>query len=515
MPCSHRKPYNTERLVNKTNISRALTFVPVVGMILLFLAACNSSKEDDLYYSPSSMVAVTSFKLQSDNSVMRNLDSVFFSIDLDNGVIFNADSLPKGTRITKLVPIITYPSSVSDAVIEMQGGTWRTGTVNYKKNPSDTIDFSGDVTLTLKAEDGTSSRTYRLKVNVHESEPDSLVWGNTAVSDLPSRMASPRSQKSVMSKSGVATLIEENDGSYTLALSYDIFSAEWVKTVVTLPAGSDIRSFVSDGENFYILDDKGDLHKSSDCVTWQAVASGWSLLIGACQESILGVTVTAQGRYFCSLSKDGVTKTGTSAEEFPIDGFSNMTSTTTPWSPLATAFVAGGVKSDGTLSDEVWAYDGNNWIQLSKGCFPAIEGASLVAYRYFKKTSTMWVQTEFPVWMIIGGKTADNSFNRDIYISYDNCVSWRKANEQMQMPEFIPETVNSDYVVLDTPKSANLSDAWTKMKSRRRISYEIDGFDISWQCPYIYKIGGFDTSGKLQNQIWRGVIARLTFVPLI
>ena len=77
-------------------------------MALIAMTACN--KDDNDINNTASMyvpaVAVTRFYLKADSKVMNNLDSVFFSIDLENGVIFNADSLPKGTKISTLIPLL-------------------------------------------------------------------------------------------------------------------------------------------------------------------------------------------------------------------------------------------------------------------------------------------------------------------------------------------------------------------------------------------------------------------------
>ena len=44
---------------------------------------------------------------------------------------------------------------------------------------------------------------------------------------------------------------------------------------------------------------------------------------------------------------------------------------------------------------------------------------------------------------------------------------------------------------------------------------EIDGYNVKWECPYIYLMGGEDAEGMLYNTIWKGVLNRLTFVPII
>ena len=141
---------------HKRKTRRAAVPAVAVAMMtmLLTFGACNSKDDPaEKNFGKDSSVAVTAFKLSDTNNASKfRLDSVFFSIDLENGVIFNADSLPLGTNVTKLVPVISYPSSVSEAIITMEGGAVRTGDVDYKTSPSDSIDFSGNVFLKLTAQ---------------------------------------------------------------------------------------------------------------------------------------------------------------------------------------------------------------------------------------------------------------------------------------------------------------------------------------------------------------------------
>ena len=107
---------------NNINVKLLNTFRRFSGCLLagaatVAVVSCNEKTEDvEIYLTPSN-VAVTAFSLNEDDDVMANLDSVFFSIDLANGVIFNADSLPIGTKIDKLVTTIKYSSYVTKAMV--------------------------------------------------------------------------------------------------------------------------------------------------------------------------------------------------------------------------------------------------------------------------------------------------------------------------------------------------------------------------------------------------------------
>ena len=132
---------------NNINVKLLNTFRRFSGCLLagaatVAVVSCNEKTEDvEIYLTPSN-VAVTAFSLNEDDDVMANLDSVFFSIDLANGVIFNADSLPVGTKIDKLVTTIKYSSYVTKATINMENGETRTGEVDYLNSPTDSIDFT-------------------------------------------------------------------------------------------------------------------------------------------------------------------------------------------------------------------------------------------------------------------------------------------------------------------------------------------------------------------------------------
>ena len=85
---------------------KKITIFGVLAFIIL-LSACGSLEEDGIYYSKQNTM-VCAFSLQQDTSVLSNLDSIFFTIDLDRSVIYNADSLPKGTNVSAIAINATF-----------------------------------------------------------------------------------------------------------------------------------------------------------------------------------------------------------------------------------------------------------------------------------------------------------------------------------------------------------------------------------------------------------------------
>lgn len=487
-------------------------------MLIGAVSSCNKKTEStEDSYVPASSVAVTNFSLKSKKGTSVKLDSVFFSIDLNRGIIFNADSLPVGTDITKLVPVIKYASSASAVTLTQSGGITQ-GEIDYKSNPSDTVDFSGRVVLKITAEDQTTTRSYDIKVNVHKCEPDSLVWDQLAVTPMPSRLGSPESQKTVKFKDTSYSLIKESDGSYTLAVASDILSGVWSKETLALDFEPDVRTMRATSDRLYLLDASGVLHTSADGRVWDNTGCTWVNTIGAYGDTMLGIRSEGGKLLHTSWPADAGFAEMPLKSDFPVAGYSDFVLFENRWTTLPIGIMVGGTLADGTITEKTWGFDGDHWEVLSNGMMPEVTGATLVPYFVYRKTSSSLVQTEFSVWMLIGGELESGKANRRIFVSYDNGVNWYAADTQMQLPDHFPGLRNLDGIMVEWPKQASLSANWTGVTRRAlpgmaRIKYEVEDYEVYWDCPYIYIFGGMTDSGLLNDEIWRGVLNRLTFMP--
>lgn len=478
------------------------------------LSSCNKDS-DKTEYNPTVNLAVTSFSLKAD-SKNPGLDSAYFSIDLEHGVIFNADSLRKGTKIDKVVADITFSSEVSEAVIEMSGGTTRQGEIDYRKNPTDSIDFTGDVLLRVKADDGKIGMTYRLKVNVHNVDTDVLYWDETASATLPSRLGSPRNQKTIKHGDTTVSLIEESDGTYTIATSDNLVEYVWDKHEVTFPFTPNVRTLTATDNKLWILDTAGQLYSSpTDNLSWDQTGETWITIIGSYVNTVTGLRAENGDIHFAQYPLTNLND-HVIPSDFPVSGSSNFVTLTNKWTSSPVAFFTGGRCADGTLSDATWAFDGAEWVKIGEGGMPPLEGSSVIPYYNYRPAASGKTMIEYEVWMLVGGRMTDGTFNRNVYVSYDNGVNWSMGAASLQLPATIPAMTGCDNIVADREMSANLSDAWTRVVNRpRRISYDLDGSIIRWGCPYIYLFGGESPDGNLYDTIWQGVLTRLTFTPVI
>ncbi|MDE6120799.1 MAG: hypothetical protein K2F63_03320, partial [Muribaculaceae bacterium] len=285
---------------------KKFTVISLTGLALaLSIVGCNSSSSSSLEFENSSNVAISSFKLCKDDSILANLDTVFFSIDLDKGHIFNADSLPYGTKTDKLVPsVVTYGGASMMTLTEHRANG--TDTVyDITEGCTDSINFeNGPVLLDVTSVSGTVKKRYTIDVNVHKVVSDSLAWDRTAFTKLPSALASPKAQRTARTSKGAYCLT--SDGSvFSLAFSANPDNAaSWNISSVSLPTQADISSFAGTTDELFIIAG-GILHKSTDGKAWTSTGVHMHAVYGAYGSELLG-SVKSAGKW-CTISYPSAT----------------------------------------------------------------------------------------------------------------------------------------------------------------------------------------------------------------
>lgn len=505
-------------------MKRIFPLYAIVAFFVMGFAviSCNDDDEPENYTiddSAVSAVMVNSFSLQPNDDVLANLDSVHFSIDLDKGTIFNADSLPKGTKVNRLL-ISMSTSSVSKAEITMPNDKGADTVVNFLTNPSDSINFSrGYVTLRLESYNGEVKRDYTIFVNVHKVDPDLMVWKESASAMLPTTFTSPEAQRTV-EYDGKILCFTQQGSDFCRAEAGDPGVSSWAKTSVSLPSGAKLSSLTAADDALYVLDGSDALYSSPDGgTTWNPVGATMSHIYGAIGNVVIGVKNDGSGykhvTYPASIEKDV-------DAACPIDATSQGLVFTTEWSEDPMLIVAGGKTASGEVVGGCWAYDGNEWSSISLSEMPGIDALVLVPY-FAYKTNAFWRVTRQTVLLAFGGMLQDGQLNRNVYISYDRGVHWAKASDQMQLPSRYSPGADAQAVVFNQTFTSQMSALWKKCgASAIPLGYMAISSAGSraiapiteWDCPYIYVFGGVSPVGTLYNQVWRGVINRLQFKPL-
>lgn len=469
----------------------------VIALSGAMFAACNS---DDSSYeliedTTVSNVSITSFSLGSNDKIVANLDSLFFTIDLKNGRVFNADSLPAGTVLGNALVSIEHPT-VSALELIFKDAEGNSKTVDYLKEGTDSVYFgNGTVTLRVVSASGNVMREYGVDVNVHKVKPDSLYWDTKSFSALPTSLTAPSAQRTVKYKDKYCTLAGKGT-SFTLASSDDIASAGWTVKNVTLPADADVNSFTATDNSLFILAG-ATLYSSPDGETWTSTGVGMNHIYGAYLSSVVGVKKKDDGTYV-HVSYPSSAEIAVPAS-CPVSGTSDVIIYESEWSVNPMLIFTGGRKADGNLTGATWAYDGSEWAQISAQNLPALEGLAIVPYQTMN-INNQWVQTFTPVLLAMGGKAQDGTIDKTVYMSYDRGVHWTTA------PLFMQPAANAKML---TGFQIMAESSWLGNEASRAVAPI-----TRWECPFLYVFGGYNASGNLNAEIWRGALNAFRIKPI-
>lgn len=479
-------------------IKKSLITISILAALAGF-SACNSDDSNSGYVEEAveaSSVQVTAFSLQADTKVLNNLDSVFFSIDLKNATIFNADSLPYGTKVSRLIPVIKYPTvSVAELTYTYEEG--KDSVVDYLKNSTDSIDFSkGPAKLRLVSYNGTTERVYTIKVNVHNQKPDSLYWSEAERRNLPTSLTSPvRGSKTVKTSDKLYCLTESAAG-YSVATATHPESS-WQYATPSFGFTPLTYTFHATGSKLFILGTDEILYTSDNGIDWTSTGKSWMNIIAAYDDTLLGVA-EVDGK-ICHVTYPESSATPAD-EDFPVLEASNEVRFTSEWSSSPQIYIVGGVTASQKVSNLTWGYDGKSWHKVSNVPLPkALYGVSLVPFEIFITEVTNWSVSSYPILIAIGGTDDKSVTGKTVYISYNQGMNWKEASPMMQLPAYMPAMSGAQPFVF----SSILGD------SKSRASAPI----TEWECPYIYLFGGVNDNGAI-NSVWRGTLLRLTYKPL-
>lgn len=474
-------------------------------LCVLGFCACNEKVDTPEYIA--SNVAVDTFFIQKDDNILENLDNVFFTIDLENGKIFNADSLPFGTKVNKLIPVIKLKQGASAATLTVKTAAGTDTVHDYIKNHTDSIDFSnGPVILSVTSLDEKVTKKYTINVNVHQVKADSLTWSRTERRALPSQFDIPARQHTAATAKAAYCLTLNAAGQASMAVAANPGDANWDIYSVTLPAEADIKSFTATEDALYILT-PASMWKSTDGGrSWSDTQQAWSHIYGAYGQCVLGA-FKKDGNWYTA---DYPATAGTAPilPGMPVSGTSAPVAFSFPLVQTAQLLTVGGYDKDGKAINTTWGYDGREWACLSAQPLPKALGNMCLVPFFTFQVNSLWTVTDYACLLAFGGNN-DSEINRTVYMSTDYGLTWAEAPASVQFPEEIPAMISSQAYVFTSTIHAPKAARWRAVGGRATEPV------TQWDCPYIYIFGGESQDGVTYNTIWRGTINRLSFKPII
>jgi hypothetical protein len=355
---------------------------------------------------------IASFSLSNDS--IAGLSDVEFTIDQMNGKIYNRDSMPYGTVIDeKVICSMSFISSIVGILMVTQA----TNDTVYWSSEEDSIDFSSPVMITIYAYDGVSTKTYEAKINIHQVDPDSMVWG--FYSGLIPEKAFEEMKVIPYDNSYYMYATEQDNCRLYKTEKADL--VDWTEIMLSgFPAKAVLSQIAEYGGDVYVFDTDGMLYRSVDGQTWSQIedAPYIKALLGFIPEGSIGrepvlsaISKVDETLRFVVVNKEMEWLMGNEVPDFfPLSGF-GMFRHEVMYYPYLT--ISSGRDGNDKLSDMTWStMDGLSWISLTNEqmTFPGREGAAFFYYN--------------DLFYIAGGMDESGKALNDVYYSKDKGVTW-------------------------------------------------------------------------------------------
>lgn len=448
----------------------------ITSLIIVLYIATSCLDNEEAIYEYSSNASITAFAI---GDIKTPVDTIIdgkdttltatvigtnypFVIDQNQGLIYNVDSLPKGTDVKKVVPEISSDGYVF--IVAETDSIWEEG---------DSLNFENPIQFKVMAMDGSYGRVYTAKVNVHKQNPNEMSW-----SKFDSNFSKNiEKQKAVYFNQQIFVFAEQEEQIYVTIANQENGNQWTSLQAIDIPTKADYTSVIAWGESLYILA-SNELYCSINGINWTKVTTDqkFNSLVASIEvandKKLIGITT----ENFYTESQDGNTWTIYEAMPtgFPQAPYSFASYPLNTNDQINRIVLMGQNDIMGDTTNVVWTQfaSEHEWIPLStednpNSC-PNLRNSSMIRY-----DNQLYV---------FGGPgkngSSANAFEY-FYTSNDNGIGWKKIEEKVLFPKefsFLYTNANGNY------------------------SYVVDSNHFLWIM-----------WGKT-GEVWRGRINRLGFV---
>lgn len=383
--------------------------------------------------------------------------------DAETALIYNADSLPVNTPLTKVK--VNFSTSGGVTYVNKNGkDTIYTST--------DSLDFTNPVKFTTYAYNSDGSivkKLYKISFNVHKQDPDSLNWGTQP---FYTGTGLTGKQKSLIFNN--QAFVFTDDGSAQIKVTSSAVSSgkNWasLQTISGISGKADYSSVTLFKNNLYIVAG-GSVYVSGNGTDWSknnGLSDNVTTLLTSFNGFLTGIKTVGTDSKFCVTTDEQTWTIGeTVPSDFPTANISATSYTLRTNSNIHKAILMGDNPSLGandTIAVPWSTFDGKEWIDqsASTGYCPKTSKSNMSIIYYNNK------------FYAFGGKgsTGFNAF----YVSEEGRI-WKEVEEKVGFPK--------------------------SFAGRGEYSYVVDNNNFIWLI--------WSKTAKNNDEVWKGRINSLGF----
>lgn len=433
-----------------------IKFLPLIAVLFAATSIMTSCLDNDVeQITYTSETSITGFSLGTLNidrigKDKNGLDSPYvdtldcsnypFTIDQINRTITNKDSLPVGTHIDKVITSITYDAG-------MLGYTPKGSDHDTIWTSTDSIDFTDPVEFKVYAYSGVEGKPYKVTINVHKQEPDTISWKKFDTQLFNARSLSE--QKAVYANGKVYVFGKNGNGTH---IEYSDVANDnpspWEPVTDNIPSNIDTYSATAWAGNIYFLagTNSKQLYKL-DVTTDNNEISPVGLNTDTFEKLIGGNDV--KNELYAVKENKSCKFNGTTWEETGANPFSNLQGNYPIFTNTIQASYNSKITTTIALCNSskaandtvlVFSYMSNEankgeWVSRAQNLpLPNLENVTMIYY-------------DGKLYAFGGGYGEIKPFSQ-FYCSTDNGLCWRPVTECMAFPAEVPdpEKPNKEYI---------------------------------------------------------------------
>jgi len=364
--------------------------------------SCLGDDADTRLSSDARFVSLTFLRNDSIPGLQTAVFRFMYDEQLGDTIIVNPDSLPFGTRIDGVWPVFQFRSTFFAQILQITDEGDSIGFMlngNSPNNINDTVNFTLPETWVQNTSaDAKNYRRYRIKVNVHQVEPELYVWRRLNNQITTSTTAN---QRAVFFGNRFLFYVGTETGNllYVTEDTVLVPESQWERKTLNFNPEPEtafrFRQIVENRQILYVTDNANRLYASTDGKNWNEVnhnlaGSEIQNLLFSMNDVLWAIFKTnAENEYHLAFSENGEqwTDWGRLPERdirhFPISNYATLVFSSPVGRPKV--IIVGGTDREGLLIPANWIgqVDMNNRMvfePLRTGALPPLQDAALIQY---------------------------------------------------------------------------------------------------------------------------------------